>query len=183
MNLTRLALKNITGSRFRSWVVALCALLVAAFVLSTTLIIRGAENSLRLANERLGADVIVGVDLNPAREALAKEFGMTHFVNPAEVEGDLAAYIVELTGGGADYSFECIGNTTTMRQALELSTTTQPSLAACGANLSLVPPPAEKRAMSMPLNESSVNSSTAIKSPLNRSFRPTERAEASNLMD
>jgi putative ABC transport system permease protein len=59
MSLTKLALKNITGSRFRSWVVALCALLVAAFVLSTTLIIRGAENSLRLANERLGADIIV----------------------------------------------------------------------------------------------------------------------------
>ena len=59
MSLTRLALKNITGSRFRSWVVALCALLVAAFVLSTTLIIRGAENSLRLANERLGADIVV----------------------------------------------------------------------------------------------------------------------------
>lgn len=59
MNLTKLALKNITGSRFRSWVVALCALLVAAFVLSTTLIIRGAENSLRLANERLGADIVV----------------------------------------------------------------------------------------------------------------------------
>jgi putative ABC transport system permease protein len=59
MNLSKLALKNIAGSRFRSWVVALCALLVAAFVLSTTLIIRGAENSLRLANERLGADIIV----------------------------------------------------------------------------------------------------------------------------
>ncbi|HSG17407.1 MAG TPA: FtsX-like permease family protein [Anaerolineae bacterium] len=59
MNLSKLALKNIAGSRFRSWVVALCALLVAAFVLSTTLIIRGAENSLRLANERLGADIVV----------------------------------------------------------------------------------------------------------------------------
>ena len=59
MSLTRLALKNILGSRFRSWVVVLCALLVAAFVLSTTLIMRGAESSLRLALERLGADIVV----------------------------------------------------------------------------------------------------------------------------
>jgi S-(hydroxymethyl)glutathione dehydrogenase/alcohol dehydrogenase len=70
---------------------------------------------LRLA----GADQIVGVDLNPARKAHADRFGMTHFVNPREVAGDLVPYLVDLTGGGADYSFECIGNVTTMRQALE----------------------------------------------------------------
>ena len=67
----------------------------------------------------VGADTIVGVDVNPAKRALAEAFGMTHFVNPNEVEGDLAAYLVDLTGGGADYSFECIGNVKTMRQALE----------------------------------------------------------------
>jgi S-(hydroxymethyl)glutathione dehydrogenase/alcohol dehydrogenase len=67
----------------------------------------------------VGADIIVGVDLNPARKALGEKFGMTHFVNPAEVEGDLVPYLVDVTKGGADYSFECIGNTTTMRQALE----------------------------------------------------------------
>ncbi|HEX6142968.1 MAG TPA: S-(hydroxymethyl)glutathione dehydrogenase/class III alcohol dehydrogenase [Geminicoccaceae bacterium] len=67
----------------------------------------------------VGADKIVGVDLNPSRKALAEQFGMTHFVNPKEIEGDLVPYLVELTGGGADYSFECIGNVNTMRQALE----------------------------------------------------------------
>ena len=66
-----------------------------------------------------GADMIVGVDLNPARRALGERFGMTHFVNPAEVEGDLVPYLVDLTKGGADYSFECIGNVKVMRQALE----------------------------------------------------------------
>ena len=66
-----------------------------------------------------GADRIVGVDLNPARKALAERFGMTHFVNPKEVEGDLVAYLVALTDGGADYSFECVGNVDLMRQALE----------------------------------------------------------------
>jgi S-(hydroxymethyl)glutathione dehydrogenase / alcohol dehydrogenase len=66
-----------------------------------------------------GADMIVGVDLNPAREALARKFGMTHFVNPKEVEGDLVPYLVDLTGGGADYSFECVGDVGLMRQALE----------------------------------------------------------------
>jgi len=66
-----------------------------------------------------GADKIVGVDINPARRALAEKFGMTHFVNPKEVEGDLVAYLVDLTAGGADYSFECIGNVEVMRQALE----------------------------------------------------------------
>lgn len=67
----------------------------------------------------VGADMIVGVDLNPARKEIAEKFGMTHFVNPKEVEGDLVPYLVDLTKGGADYSFECIGNVTTMRQALE----------------------------------------------------------------
>ncbi|MDZ4350187.1 MAG: S-(hydroxymethyl)glutathione dehydrogenase/class III alcohol dehydrogenase [Xanthomonadaceae bacterium] len=66
-----------------------------------------------------GADMIVGVDLNPERKALAEKFGMTHFVNPAEVEGDLVPYLVALTKGGADYTFECIGNVKVMRQALE----------------------------------------------------------------
>src|SRR5499433_2706958 len=66
-----------------------------------------------------GADRIVGVDLNPGRRALAEKFGMTDFVNPREVEGDLVPYLVSLTKGGADYSFECIGNVATMRQALE----------------------------------------------------------------
>jgi len=67
----------------------------------------------------VGADRIIGVDINPAREALARQFGLTHFVNPKEVEGDLVAHLVELTDGGADYSFECIGNVQLMRQALE----------------------------------------------------------------
>jgi S-(hydroxymethyl)glutathione dehydrogenase/alcohol dehydrogenase len=67
----------------------------------------------------VGADKIVGVDLNPAKREMAEKFGMTHFVNPKEVEGDLVPYLVDLTGGGADYSFECIGNVNTMRQALE----------------------------------------------------------------
>ena len=66
-----------------------------------------------------GAEMIVGVDLNPAREAMARKFGMTHFVNPSEVREDLVPYLVSLTRGGADYSFECIGNTKVMRQALE----------------------------------------------------------------
>src|SRR5690349_24435942 len=57
-----------------------------------------------------GANMIVGVDVNPSRRALAEKFGMTHFVNPKEVDGDLVAYLVNLTQGGADYSFECIGN-------------------------------------------------------------------------
>src|SRR6201999_205587 len=66
-----------------------------------------------------GADMIIGVDINPGREALARKFGMTHFVNPNEVKGDVVGHLVELTKGGADYSFECVGNTTLMRQALE----------------------------------------------------------------
>ena len=67
----------------------------------------------------VGADMIVGVDLNPERKAIAEKFGMTHFVNPSEVEGDLVPYLVDLTKGGADYSFECIGNVEVMRNALE----------------------------------------------------------------
>jgi S-(hydroxymethyl)glutathione dehydrogenase/alcohol dehydrogenase len=67
----------------------------------------------------VGANMIVGVDVNPAREALARKFGVTHFVNPREVAGDLVAHLVDVTGGGADYSFECIGNVDVMRQALE----------------------------------------------------------------
>ena len=67
----------------------------------------------------VGANMIVGVDLNPAREQLARQFGLTHFVNPKDVKGDLVAHLMELTGGGADYSFECIGNVEVMRQALE----------------------------------------------------------------
>ena len=68
-----------------------------------------------------GAEQIVGVDLNRRRKAIAEKFGMTDFVNPSEVEGDLVPYIVDLTKGGADYTFECIGNTQVMRQALECS--------------------------------------------------------------
>jgi S-(hydroxymethyl)glutathione dehydrogenase/alcohol dehydrogenase len=66
-----------------------------------------------------GADMIVGVDINPARRALAEKFGMTHFVNPKEVGAELVPHLVNLTKGGADYSFECIGNVEVMRQALE----------------------------------------------------------------
>ena len=66
-----------------------------------------------------GADKIIGVDLNDSKKALAAKFGMTHFVNPSEVGGDIVAALVDLTDGGADYSFECIGNVNTMRQALE----------------------------------------------------------------
>jgi S-(hydroxymethyl)glutathione dehydrogenase / alcohol dehydrogenase len=67
----------------------------------------------------VGAEMIVGVDINPAREKLARKFGMTHFVNPKDVSGDIVGHLVELTKGGADYSFECVGNPTLMRQALE----------------------------------------------------------------
>jgi S-(hydroxymethyl)glutathione dehydrogenase/alcohol dehydrogenase len=67
----------------------------------------------------VGADMVVGVDTNPKKRARAESFGMTHYVNPADAGDDLVAYLVDLTGGGADYSFECIGNTTTMRHALE----------------------------------------------------------------
>lgn len=67
----------------------------------------------------VGANMIIGVDLNPKKRSLAEKLGMTHFVNPSEVEGDLVPYLVDLTKGGADYSFECIGNVKLMRQALE----------------------------------------------------------------
>ncbi|MEB2331215.1 MAG: S-(hydroxymethyl)glutathione dehydrogenase/class III alcohol dehydrogenase [Nitrosomonas sp.] len=65
-----------------------------------------------------GADKIIGIDLNPEREALGRQFGMTHFIDPSQVENVVDA-VIQLTDGGADYSFECIGNTTVMRQALE----------------------------------------------------------------
>lgn len=67
----------------------------------------------------VGANMIVGVDTNPERIEIAKKFGMTHFVNPNEVEGDLVPYLVDLTKGGADHTFECIGNVDVMRDALE----------------------------------------------------------------
>lgn len=67
----------------------------------------------------IGAKMIVGVDLNDSKKSWGEKFGMTHFVNPSKVKGDLVGHIVELTGGGADYSFECIGNVNVMRQALE----------------------------------------------------------------
>jgi len=67
----------------------------------------------------VGADMIVGVDLNPTKRAIAEKFGMTHFVNPSEVDGDLVDHLVDLTKGGADYAFECVGNVKLMRQALE----------------------------------------------------------------
>jgi S-(hydroxymethyl)glutathione dehydrogenase/alcohol dehydrogenase len=70
------------------------------------------------AAKMVGADKIIGIDINPAREAMARQFGMTHFINPREVENVVDA-IVQLTDGGADYSFECVGNTQLMRQALE----------------------------------------------------------------
>jgi S-(hydroxymethyl)glutathione dehydrogenase/alcohol dehydrogenase len=69
-----------------------------------------------------GASMIIGVDINPKRKALAEKFGMTHFVNPSEMsEDEIVPYLVNLTKGGADYSFECIGNVKVMRQALECS--------------------------------------------------------------
>jgi S-(hydroxymethyl)glutathione dehydrogenase/alcohol dehydrogenase len=73
------------------------------------------------AARMVGADKIVGVDLNNGKRALAEKFGMTHFVNPSELDKaeELVPYLVALTKGGADYSFECIGNVETMRQALE----------------------------------------------------------------
>ncbi len=66
----------------------------------------------------VGADKIIGVDINPAKEAWGRRFGMTDFVNPKDV-ADIVAHLVDLTGGGADYTFDCTGNTTVMRQALE----------------------------------------------------------------
>ncbi len=66
-----------------------------------------------------GAGMIVGIDLNPARRTIAEKFGVTHFVNPAELRTDLVAHLIDLTAGGADFAFECVGNVTLMRQALE----------------------------------------------------------------
>jgi S-(hydroxymethyl)glutathione dehydrogenase/alcohol dehydrogenase len=67
----------------------------------------------------VGANKIIGVDINPRREALARRFGMTHFVNPKELGSELVSHLIELTDGGADYSFECVGSVDLMRQALE----------------------------------------------------------------
>ncbi len=67
----------------------------------------------------VGANKIIGVDINPSKEEWGRRFGMTHFVNPKNVQGDLVAHLVELTGGGADYTFDCTGNVDVMRQALE----------------------------------------------------------------
>ena len=67
----------------------------------------------------VGASKIIGVDLNPDKRQMAESYGMTEFVNPKEIDGDLVEYLVELTGGGADYSFECIGNVKVMRDSLE----------------------------------------------------------------
>jgi S-(hydroxymethyl)glutathione dehydrogenase / alcohol dehydrogenase len=66
-----------------------------------------------------GAAMVVAIDVNPARETMARKFGATHFVNPKELKGDLVAHLVDLTRGGADFSFECVGNPKLMRQALE----------------------------------------------------------------
>ncbi|WP_417586651.1 S-(hydroxymethyl)glutathione dehydrogenase/class III alcohol dehydrogenase [Pararhodobacter oceanensis] len=71
------------------------------------------------AARMVGAGKIIGVDINNEKAAWGKMFGMTHFVNPTEIDGDIVAHLVELTGGGADYTFDCTGNTTVMRQALE----------------------------------------------------------------
>ena len=67
----------------------------------------------------VGADKIIGVDINDAKEEWGRKFGMTHFVNPGKVDGDIVAHLVALTDGGADYTFDCTGNVTVMRQALE----------------------------------------------------------------
>ncbi len=67
----------------------------------------------------VGASRIIGVDVNPRKEAWGRQFGMTHFVDPGTVDGDLVAHLVELTDGGADYTFDCTGNTDVMRTALE----------------------------------------------------------------
>ncbi len=67
----------------------------------------------------VGADTIIGVDINDKKAEWGRRFGMTHYVNPTQVKGDLVAHLVELTGGGADYTFDCTGNVSVMRQALE----------------------------------------------------------------
>ena len=66
-----------------------------------------------------GANMIVGVDINPGRQGMGEQFGMTHFVNPKEIDGDIVAHLVELTGGGGDYTFDATGNVGVMRNALE----------------------------------------------------------------
>ena len=88
-----------------------------------------------------GADMIVGVDTNPAREKLARKFGATNFVNPKEVQGDLVAHLVELTKGGADYSFECIGNPRLCARRSSAAT-----VAGARASSSEWPPPGRKLA-------------------------------------
>ena len=97
-----------------------------------------------------GANMIVGVDLNNGREALSRKFGLTHFVNPKEIKGDLVAHLVELTGGGADYSFECVGSPALMRQALECchrgwGVSTIIGVAAAGQEIATRPVPAGHR--------------------------------------
>ncbi|MCH8684735.1 S-(hydroxymethyl)glutathione dehydrogenase/class III alcohol dehydrogenase [Pedomonas mirosovicensis] len=68
----------------------------------------------------VGADKIIGIDINPAKREMAEKFGMTHFINPSEVGNDkVVQAIIDITGGGADYSFDCTGNVKVMRQALE----------------------------------------------------------------
>jgi S-(hydroxymethyl)glutathione dehydrogenase / alcohol dehydrogenase len=67
----------------------------------------------------VGANMIIGIDINPARESLARKFGITHFINPNELQEELVPYLVNLTKGGTDYSFECVGDVKLMRQALE----------------------------------------------------------------
>ncbi|MCA0871501.1 S-(hydroxymethyl)glutathione dehydrogenase/class III alcohol dehydrogenase [Seohaeicola saemankumensis] len=71
------------------------------------------------AARMVGADMIVGVDLNDDKAEWGRKFGMTHFVNPAQVKGDIVQHLVDLTDGGADYTFDCTGNTDVMRTALE----------------------------------------------------------------
>jgi len=71
------------------------------------------------AARMVGADKIIGVDINPSKKEWGERFGMTHFVNPKDVKGDLVSHLVELTEGGADYTFDCTGNTDVMRDALE----------------------------------------------------------------
>ncbi|HET9843077.1 MAG TPA: zinc-binding dehydrogenase, partial [Gammaproteobacteria bacterium] len=68
----------------------------------------------------VGANRIIGVDINPSKKILAEKLGMTHFVNPTEIQEDLVPFLINLTNGGADYSFECVGNVLLMRQALEV---------------------------------------------------------------
>ena len=92
----------------------------------------------------VGADRIVGVDINDGKRAIAEKFGMTDFVNPQEIDGDIVGHIVDLTDGGADYSFECIGNVNVMRQALECchkgwGVCTIIGVAAAGAEISTRP--------------------------------------------